>query len=93
MTSSLGSGQVNGHATTFTGRGQEVFQAAVIKSAIGLYLRTGMKANRAYTVRNMKAMAAKITGLPVRNLQEAERLLGVWIEAEKIMAYATGDIR
>ena len=38
------------------------FQAAVLRSALKLYIKTGMKANRAYTVTNMIAMVNKLTG-------------------------------
>jgi len=38
------------------------YQAVVIRSAIKLYRDTGMKANRAYTPKNMKLTAEKLTG-------------------------------
>lgn len=48
--------------STFSGSAVNVFGAAVIASALRLYARTGIKANRAYTPKNMMAMATKITG-------------------------------
>lgn len=38
------------------------YQMIVIRRAIMMYRDTGMKANRAYTPKNMKLMAEKITG-------------------------------
>lgn len=38
------------------------FRAKVIYSAIGLYLKTGMKANRMYTPANMRAAVTQYTG-------------------------------
>jgi hypothetical protein len=40
----------------------EAFRLRVIMSAIKLYLKTGMKANRAYTPANMRAVASQYTG-------------------------------
>jgi len=45
-----------------TGAGITMMQLLVIKSAIGLYLKTGMKANHAYTPANMCAVVSKNTG-------------------------------
>lgn len=38
------------------------YRAKVIYSAIGLYLKTGMKVNRMYTPANMRAAATGYTG-------------------------------
>jgi len=38
------------------------YQIIVIKHALAIYASTGMKVNRAYTPKNMMAMAEKITG-------------------------------
>lgn len=38
------------------------YQAVALKHAIKLYRDTGMKANRAYTPKNMRATAEWITG-------------------------------
>ena len=40
------------------------YRAKVILSAIGLYLKTGMTANRMYTPANMRAAATGYTGTP-----------------------------
>lgn len=50
-------------AVTFTGN-KEVgkFVIIVLRSAISLYLKTGMKANRAYTPTNMLRKAGEING-------------------------------
>lgn len=48
--------------TMITGDGVTRFQAAVLKSALQMYVSTGMKAGRAYTPSNMMATAEKITG-------------------------------
>jgi len=39
-----------------------VYQAIAIARALELYAKTGMKVNTAYTPKNMRAMAEKITG-------------------------------
>lgn len=38
------------------------FRLRVVYSAINLYLKTGMKANRAYTPENMKRVVSEYTG-------------------------------
>jgi hypothetical protein len=38
------------------------YQALAIAKALELYAATGIKVNRAYTPKNMLAMAAKLTG-------------------------------
>ena len=49
--------------TTFTGRDEvNTFVLIAVKNAISLYLKTGMKANRAYTPTNMLAKAGEFTG-------------------------------
>jgi len=40
------------------------FHAKVILSAIGLYLKTGIKANRMFTPANMRAAVTGYTGAP-----------------------------
>lgn len=50
-------------AVTFTGPEQVgTYVMVVLKSAISLYLKTGMKANSAYTPTNMLRKAGEITG-------------------------------
>ena len=69
--------------TTFTGeRGVSTYRACVIKSALQLYAKTGMKANRAYTPTAMLAAASDITGLKFRRgqYQQAADAIGAWLE-------------
>ena len=75
---------ING-ATVATGHGVSVFQAITIKSALKLYANTGMKANRAYTPKNMMAMVTKITGqkLAARDYMGGVKALENWIAAQK----------
>lgn len=48
--------------TTFTGDEVSVFAMITLKGALSLYAKTGMKANRAYTPKNMRLTAEKWTG-------------------------------
>lgn len=41
----------------------DAFRLKVITSAIGIYLKTGMQVNRAYTPANMKRAASEYTGI------------------------------
>lgn len=50
-------------------------QFIVIRSAMRLYLNTGMKANRAFTPANMIAFAAQITGKRYKRTQLREAYL------------------
>ena len=64
-----------------------IFRAIVIKQALRLYAKTGMKANRAYTPSAMMAAAREITGrqdLKARAYMEAADALEAWIEVAKI---------
>ena len=57
----------------------EIYRALAIASALRLYARTGLKANRAYTPANMLRTAATILGrtrpLPARDYLGAADLL------------------
>ena len=61
------------------------YQAIVIKSALKLYVRTGMKANRAYTPTAMLRTAGNITGSTYKRGQYAEAIAGLeaWIAEHK----------
>lgn len=48
--------------TTFTGDEVSVFAMITLKSALKLYAKTGMKANRAYTPTAMMRTASRMTG-------------------------------
>jgi hypothetical protein len=70
--------------TTFTGTaGVSTYQAIVLKSALKLYARTGMKVNRAYTPTNMLKLAGQITGQKFKRgeYMPAHDALAEWIEA------------
>lgn len=58
------------------------YQAVVLKAALKLYRDTGMKANRAYTPKNMMATASKITGetFKPRDYSGAIAALAKWID-------------
>jgi hypothetical protein len=72
-------------AVIATGTGVSVFQASAIKGALKLYANTGIKANRAYTPKNMMAMVTKITGkkLPARDYKGGVAALEIWIAEQK----------
>jgi hypothetical protein len=48
--------------TSFAGSDVNIYRATVIASALRLYAKTGLKANRAYTPRAMMTAAAVMTG-------------------------------
>lgn len=70
-------------ATSFVGpKAVELYRATVIESAIRMYLKTGMKANRLYTPTNMLAAASQITGQTFKRGQLAQA-------ADAILAWRT----
>jgi hypothetical protein len=74
-----------GH-TTFVGPdATRLFAAVSLRGAIGLYLETGMRANRVYTPARMLAAASVITRKPHKRTQlaQAQADLTAWIEAMK----------
>lgn len=75
----------NGH-TTFAGPdATKLFAAVALRLAIDLYVKTGMRANRAYTPTNMRAAATRITGKTYKRteLAKASADLKVWSDAMK----------
>ena len=69
--------------TTFTGTaGVTTFQAIVLRKAIELYQKTGMKPNRAYTPTNMLRTAGRITGKTFKRGQYAQAIAALteWVE-------------
>lgn len=60
-----------------------VYRAAAIKAALGLYAKTGMQVNRAYTPSAMMRAAAEITGkkFKARDYAGAAAALSAWIDA------------
>lgn len=76
----------NGDARVFAGRGAvDVFAMAAIATALRLYARTGLKANRAYTPTNMMRAAAHHTGqtFKARDYEGAAAALEAKLQAEK----------
>lgn len=71
--------------TVITGESVNVFAALAVKSALGLYIKTGMKANRAYTPKNMREFVTRLTGKPYKasELQKAHDDLVKVIEDAK----------
>lgn len=77
--------QTESGAVVFSGRGAvEVFRARTIASALRLYAKTGMKANRAYTPTNMLKAAEAITGTKFKRGQheQAAQALTEWADAQ-----------
>ncbi len=75
----------------FTGKEQvQLFQAIVVKHAMKLYLKTGLKVNRAYTPTNMRKVATKITGHQYTASKNGLALalddLTKWLEAKQTSA-------
>lgn len=73
-----------GQVTTFVGRdGVGLFQAIALKSGLGLYRKTGIKPNQAWTPTAMLAAAGHITGHKYKRGQflQAEADLQAWIDA------------
>lgn len=71
-------------AMVFSGEaGVNTYVAVVLKSAIKLYAKTGIKANRAYTPTNMLAKAGEITGKKFKRGQfdAAVEALDEWLAA------------
>jgi hypothetical protein len=72
--------------TTFSGPAQvNTFVMITLKSAIKLYIQTGMKANRAYTPTNMLAKAGELLGKTYKRgqLQQAHDDLAAKLEEIK----------
>ena len=75
--------------TTFVGPTQvSVFQMVTIRSAIKLYAKTGMKANRAYTPTSMKVMVEKITGKIFKRGQWQEMQDALTVKIDEVRASA-----
>ena len=60
-----------------------IFRAVVVAKALRLYAATGIKANRAYTPKNMRAVATEVTGLKfkARDYLGAAKALEDWAHA------------
>jgi hypothetical protein len=76
--------EANNASMSFVGPdATRLFAATALRGAIDLYVKTGMKVNRAYTPTNMLAAAARITGQAYRRgqLPQASADLKAWIDA------------
>lgn len=76
-----------GHARSFVGpRAVDVFAMAVMVSALRLYAKTGIRANRAYTPKAMIECATRWTGhkFKARDYEGAARALEQKITEEKV---------
>jgi hypothetical protein len=76
----------DGRATTFVGPdATQLFAVTALRGAIGLYMKTRMQVNRAYTPSAMRAAATRITGKPYKRteLAKAHDDLTTWIGAMK----------
>lgn len=71
--------------TTFTGPDQvNIARAIIMKSALKLYAKTGMRVNRAYTPTAMLNVATEYTGKQYKRGQHAEAAkdLETWIKEQ-----------
>ena len=78
--------QNNDGGQTFVGPDATMLYASmVLKNAIRLYIKTGMKMNRAYTPTAMRAATTRITGKAYKRteLVKAQADLQTWIDAMK----------
>jgi len=77
--------------SVFTGGAINQYQAVIIAGALKLYARTGIKANRAYTPKNMMLMATKITGrkFKARDYMGAHDALKEWAAQQSDSISAT----
>ena len=76
--------QVSSGGTTFAGRdGVSLFQATTLKVGLGMYARTGVLPNRAWTPSAMLAAAGRITQKTYKRGQHAQAAadLEQWIAA------------
>ena len=71
--------------TVITGESVNIFAALAVKSAMGLYIKTGMKANRSYTPKNMREFVTRLTGKAYKTseLQKAHDDLAKVLEDAK----------
>lgn len=77
--------------STFTGGAINAYVALTVASALKLYARTGIKANRAYTPKNMMAVATKVTGkkFAARDYMGAHDALKEWAAQQSDSISAT----
>jgi hypothetical protein len=76
----------NTGSTSFVGRpAVSIYQCKVVASALRLYAKTGMKANRAYTPTNMLRTAEALTGKKFKRGQYEEAAQALTDLAEKTL--------
>jgi hypothetical protein len=65
-----------------TGEGITVYRAVVLKHGLRLYVKTGIRPNRLWTITNMLKTASKITGYEYKrgDAKQAINDLEAWIE-------------
>jgi hypothetical protein len=66
-----------------TGEGITVYRAVALKHGLRLYVKTGIKPNRLWTITNMLKAAGLITGKAYKRGHAAQAIhdLEVWIES------------
>lgn len=71
-----------------------MYQALAIKHGLVFYARHGVRINRAYTPKNMMAMATKITGrkFKPRDYMGAVAALQEWTDKERGIEAHTPDL-
>lgn len=71
-------------STVITGKGIEVFRALAVANALDLYHRTRIRANTAYTPKNMMRVATEITGqwFRARDYEGAAAALREWVKKQ-----------
>ena len=77
-----------GGGMSFVGpKAVNTYRATVVASALRLYARTGMKANRAYTPANMMRVAQEIIGqkFKARDYLGAADALKAWATAQALL--------
>jgi hypothetical protein len=65
-----------------TGDGITAYRAAAIKAGLKLYVKTGIKPGRSWTISNMLKAASAITGIAYKRSQALEAIadLEYWLE-------------
>jgi hypothetical protein len=91
-------GQIVHHesGTSFNGRGAvDVYRAIVLASALRMYARSGIKANRAYTPTAMLKAAEEYVGHPFKRGQYAEAAeeLSAWAAQARVGMDVTAEDR
>lgn len=76
---------------SFQGSDVNIFRGAVIASALRLYAKTGMKANRAYTPSAMLKAAEEITGRKFKRGQYLEAADAITAEVERLKGEPRSD--